>query len=319
MSEYVDIGRVEFAVTYRCNSRCRHCCVEMEKRRAEPAVIDRHLAVDIIHSVCEVYRPSSLMAFGGEPLVYPELVCALHRAAATTGIPRREIITNAGIPRSEGPARDVAFQLAESGVNYISISVDVFHQEHIPLTVVERNVRYYHEAGITDLAWNPCWVVSTQDDNEYNKRTNEVLSALRQLPVKTGSGNLLQPDGRARESLTSYLPARVPTPGGSCEDAPFGVKLDSIDCITVVPSGDIVICSEWSIGNAADEGIVEILERYNPRCIPEAAAILDGGIAALIELCRARGIEPESDGYYSICDMCTSLRLADTKKRSVLR
>ena len=101
-------------------------------------------------------------------------------------------------------------------------------------------------------------------------------------------------------------------PTGSCEDVPYGVNLENIDCITVEPDGDIAICSEWSIGNAVREDIVAILDRYDPRYIPEAATILDGGIPALVGPCQSRGIEPDSDGYFSICDMCTSLRRAVT-------
>lgn len=34
------------------------------------------------------------MTFGGEPLLYPEVVCKIHKAAEEMGIPERTIITN---------------------------------------------------------------------------------------------------------------------------------------------------------------------------------------------------------------------------------
>ena len=154
MNDYLSVRRIEFEVTHRCNSHCVHCQVDDGKRNSRPAVIDRDLAVHIVRRVAKAQSvrsgapPYSLMTFGGEPLLYPDVVCAVHATARDCGIVSREIIANAGTPRSGKEARDLAFRSAASGVTGISISVDAFHQEHIPLQVVERNVRYYVEAGI---------------------------------------------------------------------------------------------------------------------------------------------------------------------------
>jgi pyruvate-formate lyase-activating enzyme len=304
MSDYLDVNRIEFSVTYRCNSHCVHCHVEDRRRRSCPAATDRDLAVEIVRKVAQAYRPNSLMTFGGEPLLYPDVVCAIHAAGKEGGIPHRDVITNAGIPRSGARAREVARRLAESGVTGMWISVDAFHQEHIPLEVVERNVRAYADAGIPRLVWNPCWVVSGEDDNPWNRRTQEVLAALAHLPVEPGEGNVVQPDGHAKEWLADYLPAKIPLPGGSCED------VAEVTCIGIEPDGGVDICWEWTIGNAAEEDILEILDRYDPYEIPEAKALLEGGVATLADLYRAQGVEPEPEGYYSICDMCRSLRRA---------
>ncbi len=96
----MNVQRLEFEVTYRCNSRCQHCQVGEGKRRTHPAVIDRDLAVEIVRKIAQAHHPFSVMTFGGEPLLYPQVVCAIHEAAMLAGIPRREIITNAGTPRS---------------------------------------------------------------------------------------------------------------------------------------------------------------------------------------------------------------------------
>jgi hypothetical protein len=308
MSTCLTVHRLEFSVTNRCNSHCRHCFVEESERRSGPAAIDRDLAVEIVQEVAQAYHPSSLMTFGGEPLLYPDVTCAIHATAADCGIPRRSIITNAGVPRSEEKARALAMGLVESGVTDMVISVDGFHQEHVPLEVVERNARAYAEAGIPELEWNPCWVVSADDDNGWNRRTREVLAALAHLPVKADEGNVLQPDGQARQRLAAYLPARTPMPVGSCEDVPYGSRLDEVTCIGIEPDGGVSICWDWTIGNAGEEDILDILDRYDPYVIPEAKAILDGGVGALVELARTEGVQPDPGGYYSICDLCRSLR-----------
>jgi hypothetical protein len=91
---------------------------------------------------------------------------------------------------------------------------------------------------------------------------------------------------------------------------PYGGRLDQVDCISIEPDGGVSVCWDWIIGVAAPGTIVELLEAYDPYAIPEATAVLKGGIPALAALCRERGVEPDAAGYYSICDACRSLRRA---------
>jgi pyruvate-formate lyase-activating enzyme len=308
MTPYLDLHRLEFSITYRCNAHCLHCQVEDDLRRSAPAAIDPALGAEIVHRVARAYPLRSLMTFGGEPLLYPEAVCAIHQAAQEEGIAHRSIITNAGVPRSEAAFRALACRLVACGVNAVLISVDAFHQASIPLEVVERNARALADAGIEELVWNPCWVVSREHDNAWNRRTREVLDALSHLPAREDEGNVVQPDGHARHALAEFLPPKVPLPAGSCGDMPYTGPLNAIGSIGVEPDGAISICHELAIGNAAQEDVLAILQRYDPYQIPEARALLEGGVSALVELARARGIALDPGGYYSVCDLCRSLR-----------
>lgn len=308
MSPYLDLHRLEFSITYRCSAHCLHCQVEDDLRRSAPAAIDPALGARIVHRVASAYPLRSLMTFGGEPLLYPEALCAIHYAAQEEGIAHRSIITNAGVPCAEAAFRALARRLAESGVNAALISVDAFHQACIPLEVVERNARALADAGIEELVWNPCWVVSREHDNAWNQRTREILAALSHLPAREDEGNVVQPDGHARDALAEFLPPKVPLPAGSCGDMPYTGPLDEIGSIGVEPDGAISVCHELVIGNAAQEDVVEILQRYDPYQIPEARALLQGGVGALVELARARGIALDPGGYCSACDLCRSLR-----------
>jgi MoaA/NifB/PqqE/SkfB family radical SAM enzyme len=308
VNPYLDLHRLEFSVTYRCSAHCLHCQVEDELRRAEPASVDPDLGAGIVHRVAQAYPLRSLMTFGGEPLLYPEAVCAIHQAAREEGIAHRSIITNASVPRSEAAFRALARRLVDCGVNAVLISVDAFHQACIPVEVVERNARALDDAGIEELVWNPCWVVSREHDNPWNQRTREVLDALSHLSAREDEGNVVQPDGHARDSLAEFLPPKVPLPAGTCGDMPYTGPLDAIGSIGIEPDGAVTICHELAIGNAAHEDILDVLQRYDPHQIPETRALLEGGVAALVELARSRGIALDPDGYYSVCDLCRSLR-----------
>jgi hypothetical protein len=316
MNLYLTVKRIEFAVTYRCNSHCVHCMVGDEERGMRPAAIDADLAAQVVRRVSEAYSPSSVMTFGGEPLLFPDVVCAIHKAALENGIGQRQVITNAGWPRSEGAFRALARRLADSGVNDVCISVDGFHQEHIPLEVVERNVRALVDAGIEKVRWNPCWVVSREDDNSWNRRTRAVLGALAHLSVIEDDGNVVQPEGHARTRLHEFMPPKGAFLDGSCGDMPYTGRLDEVSSITLEPDGGISICPEYIIGNAAQRDIVETLRDYDPYRDPYMRAILEGGVAGLVELARAKGLEPDPEGYYSVCDLCRSTRRRLRESRS---
>jgi len=306
MNECLTANRVEFDVTYLCSGKCRHCYAQ--DPGAYPEHIDKSLAVEIVRKIGRKYRPESVMTFGGEPLLFPEVVYAVHKEAGDSGIPCREVITNGYWSRDDKKIREIAKGLAESGVNEIHISVDAFHQEHIPIGIVRKAAEACLEASIEDIAWNPCWLVSEEDDNQYNQRTRFILKELEDLPIRTSKGNVVEPLGRALINLRDFLPPRKAIPAGRCGDMPYASPLDSVKSITVEPDGKVAVCNDFHIGNASETDIIDIVENYNPFEIPEMKAILENGMKGLLDWARAKGVKPDPEGYYSICHMCTDIR-----------
>jgi MoaA/NifB/PqqE/SkfB family radical SAM enzyme len=248
------------------------------------------------------------MTFGGEPLLYPEIIYAIHKEAMKVGIPVRDIITNGFWARKTIEIQEIAEKLVKSGVNEASISVDCFHQEFIPLEIVKKAAESLLKAGITRISWNPCWVVSKDHDNPYNRKTKAILEQLKNLPVEHGEGNIAQPEGRAILWLKDFLPPRTKTPKGKCGDVPYTEELDSVKTICVAPDGRIAVCTDFYIGNAFETDIIEIIEDYDPFKIPEAKAIIESGMEGLINWARTKGVEPDPRGYYNVCHMCIDIR-----------
>ena len=136
MNEYVkNLNRIEFVVTMACTGNCKHCS-EGDHTNCEGS-IDADVAVKAIRQVCEKYQIESLMTFGGEPLLYPEVVCAIHSTATEMGIPKRSLITNGYFAKETNRIKQVVQALKKSGVCKILLSVDVFHQETIPMKLVK--------------------------------------------------------------------------------------------------------------------------------------------------------------------------------------
>lgn len=250
MNEYVkNLNRIEFIVTMACTGRCKHCSEGDHIGYKDH--IDTDAAVRAVREICDNYQIESLMTFGGEPLLYPETACAIHRAAAEKGIPERDLITNGFFTRDFNRIKEVVRNLKDSGVSRILLSVDAFHQETIPLEPVQYFAECAVEAGL-HISLNPAWLVSETDDNPYNVKTREIIQEFRYLQIPVGAGNVIFPSGNALKYLKEYFDDNTDYKN-PYEDDPRDIRSVSFE-----PNGDILH------GNIYKKGILDILEEYQP-------------------------------------------------------
>ncbi len=250
MNKYVNnLNRIEFVVTMACTGKCKHC--SEGKHINCNGHIDTDLAVKSIRDVCGKYKIESLMTFGGEPLIYPEVVCAIHKVATEMGIEKRQLITNGFFSNKKERIEEVVQKLEESGVERMLLSVDAFHQETIPLEPVKYFAECVEKTKI-HIKLSPAWLVSEDDGNPYNLRTREVLKEFENLNISVGSGNVIFPSGNALKYLGEYFDE------GLAYSSPYDEDPRDIKAISFSPNGDVLN------GNVHEKGILDILEAYQP-------------------------------------------------------
>lgn len=250
MNRYLqNLNRIEFVVTNACTGRCRHCSQGDHSSRAEH--INQDAAADAIREICRSYKIKSLMTFGGEPLLYPETVCKIHQTAAELAVPQRDLITNGFFSQDGKRIREVAEQLADSGVCRVLLSVDAFHQETIPLEPVKFFAECVVGLGVP-VALSPAWLVSEEDDNPYNIRTREIINEFSGLEIPTGSGNIIFPSGNAIKYLREYFDQDAGAP------SPYDQNPRDIRAISFSPNGDVLK------GNMYQDKILDIIDGYEP-------------------------------------------------------
>ena len=257
MNEYLrNLDRIEFTVTLACTGKCIHC--SEGSHDGCTGHIDAKAAAEAVRKICGVYRITSLMTFGGEPLLYPGVVCAIHKAASEMGIGKRQVITNGYFSKERERIEAVVRALAESGVNDLLLSVDAFHQETIPLEPVLTFAEYAVECALP-VRLQPAWLVSPEDDNPYNIRTREILREFESLRIPLGSGNVIFPSGNALKYLREYFGETVEA------SSPYDEDPADLRSISFGPDGDVLN------GNIYETDILEIMESYRP--------LLEGGKA----------------------------------------
>lgn len=244
-----NLERIEFTVTMACTGRCKHCS-EGDHVNCR-GHIDAGVAADAVRKICRHFRIRSLMTFGGEPLLYPEVVYAIHYTAREMGIADRQLITNGFFSRSRDRISEVARELAGNGVNDLLLSVDAFHQETIPV----EPVMYFAECIVREgipAELSPAWLVSREDDNPYNRRTREIIGMFDHLNIPTGGGNIIFPEGNALKYLGEYFDDKIEP------SSPYDEDPSDIRSVSFSPDGAVDMMN----GNIYETDIIEILKSY---------------------------------------------------------
>jgi MoaA/NifB/PqqE/SkfB family radical SAM enzyme len=249
MNAYLkNLNKAEFAVTYACTGKCKHCSEGehgLQGERIEPSV-----AAEAVEKICSVYGIKTVMAFGGEPLLHPEAEYAVMNAAYKMNVPKRQVITNGYFSKDPQVIRSTAHRLAECGVNDLLLSADAFHQETIPLETVKKFAAEAKKNGIP-IRLQPAWLVSPYDDNPYNRKTREILQSFSELQIAENQGNVVFPEGNARIYLAEYFKDVIPE--NPYKEDPYDVK-----CISFSPNGDVLN------GNVYERDIMDIIKSYKP-------------------------------------------------------
>ena len=245
------LNKIEFVVTLACNGRCKHCSEGDHVSCGER--IDPLIAAEAVRKISAEYDIKTVMAFGGEPLLYPDTVYAIMSAARELNISKRQIITNGYFSKNIGKICEVSERLADCGVNDLLLSVDAFHQETIPLDVVKAFAVEVKKCGIP-IRLQPAWLVSATDDNPYNKKTREILDSFSDMDIPEGEGNIIFPEGNALKYLAEYFTGELP-------ENPYVEDESDVRCISFSPNGDVLR------GNVYKRDIMEIIADYEPRGI----------------------------------------------------
>ena len=243
-----NLNKIEFVVTYACTGRCKHCS-EGDHASCDER-IDPGIAADAVRKIAAEYDIKTVMTFGGEPLLYPDAVCAIMTAAKELNIPKRQIITNGYFSKNADKMADVAQRLAACGVNDLLLSVDAFHQETIPIDVVKQFASEAKACGIP-IRLQPAWLRSAVDDNPYNRKTREILDSFADMDITANEGNIIFPEGNALKYLAEYFTDNHP-------ENPYVEDPRDVRCVSFEPNGNVLG------GNVYRKDIMEIIKDYAP-------------------------------------------------------
>ena len=245
---FKNLDKIEFPVTYMCTGRCRHC--SLGDKIGTPGSIDPEDAERVIKRISSAYDIKTVMAFGGEPLLFPKTVFRIFSAAAESGIEKRVIITNGYFSNDPDVIENTARKLVERGCIRILLSADAFHRERIPLDRVMIFAKSVLKLLPGGIKVHPAWISGRGADNPYDAETSRIVSEFESMGIAASKGNIIFPEGNAEKYLSEYFdPAKAYV-------NPYIENPEDIRTVSVDPDGS------FFGRNIYQTDVLEILDSY---------------------------------------------------------
>ena len=300
----MNLQRLEFTLTTKCNSQCIHCQANASPLRND--VMDVKDAHNYLTEATAVSNLQSFMVFGGEPMLYPELTIAIFKKAHQLGIPRIDMITNGIWGKDKKKAEKWAEKLKAAGLNKVNMSVDAFHVQHIPIEYPRNAALALLKAGVEEVKWNVAVIESIDAENEYDKETKQIVKKLEPIGIDVNIVKIM-PVGRAVQNLCEFF-QHTPL-HGPCEGDPIlGTPLTNPDSICIEPSGKVDICWNLAIGNAKEKPLSRIISEYEWRKNPTVKILVEEGPMGLLESIEKRPYRLQENQCINKCHLCMEIR-----------
>jgi hypothetical protein len=287
---------------YKCSSNCRHCCYS-----SSPKWPDDYMApsmADEIFSILKGFGCYSVHIGGGEPLLKPEKILDVLKAARKNNINIEYIETNASWYRDEESAKAVLKELKAHGVHTLLISIDPYHNEYIPFWKVKALFQACSKVKMNVFPWQiEFWDELDAMDDRIVHSLDEYMRLFGQdYPLKVLSRYGINLKGRALETYKPMMRKqpfkRILEESGPCKLL-SGIHHFHVDLYgSFIPQS----CPGFSIplkelANGADPGKYRII--YSLESV---------GIGGLTELAKKEyGFMPKAE-YAGKCDLCYDIR-----------
>ena len=300
----MDLRRLEFTLTTKCNSQCIYCQADASPLRNE--VMDVKDAHNYLVEAAAVSDLKSFMVFGGEPMLYPARAIAIFKKAHQLNIPKIDMLTNGIWGKDKQEAETLAWKLKAAGLNTLGISVDAFHLQYIPLEYPRNAAQASLKAGIEQVTWNVAVLESINAANQFDKKTSQILKTLEPVEIEAHIHKVM-PVGRALQKILQYFqPASL---DGPCEgEQPIGNVLTNPDSICIEPSGSVNICWNLPVGNARKTPLSRIITEYDWRKDPIIRTLVEEGPLGLLKHYEKRGYRFQKGQYVNKCHLCIDIR-----------
>ena len=255
--------RVGLLLPERCDAECSHCWFSSGPNRTRS--MEPHEARGYIDQAAEVSTVEWISFTGGEPFLMPEALVELVRYASERGF-KVECATNCSWATSRRQAERRLGELADAGLDTVNISMDDFHQRHIPFERVRSCYEASKELGLKTVIMcassrsNTLGIDEIRlrlgDEGIHDIRAGRPTSPVSALAVETG----FIPVGRA---------ASIPEEEWLIGDGPLdGPCEEVLRDIGIAPSGQVLPCCSAAVlvdyahlGDAWTERLPELLGR----------------------------------------------------------
>ncbi len=285
---------VAFLLTDRCNASCGMCCFSCSPKNR--ALLDVSMVKDYIRQAAELGTVKSVSFSGGEAMLYYDQLRECVAFAKACGL-KSTLVSNGFWGADIEKGRALLGGLVEDGLTDLSLSVDQFHQEFVPIEAVMNAMALAEEFHVLSAI--------TLMDLKDGLSAARSMEALR--PLIYGKNLIVYPAfpaGAAVENIPEDQFIKV------C--APETARCPFDNCFTVLFDGSIMMCcSQFSreipparLGRFGDTSLEEAIANFNHN--PFIYVLLAEGFGFYVDLAKRLGFQVE-ERYSVSCHLCHHL------------
>lgn len=269
---------------------------------------------DNLHHLSKV----GLVVFtGGEPFIYKKEILEVLKHIKLSGPTISRIVTNASWAKSYGVAKRILQEFKDAGLTELNYSVDDFHQQFIPLTIIKNAVDAAIDLNIPVLLAHKTYPGSQSSKVTYESLfqrnipdINEINKEQLHEELFTFSSGYTVPIGRKSEEVNKidWLPE------GYSEINWRGPCTNILNSVNISPNGDLMPCCGlidraiklFYLGNVLDNDLEDIMEKANKNTLFNWLA-LEGPSAIMDFVIEVDNSVKFTGKYVQGCQLCQEL------------
>lgn len=284
---------IGIALTRKCSAACRMCCFECSPERNE--TLSKQEIYDIIDQAKEIEGISRIGFSGGEATLYPDLLFGALAKAKEVGM-TTSLTSNGFWGEDATKCRRILNAFHSVDLNSLTVSIDQYHLEYVPLQSIVNIIRCSRDVGIP--------LTLAVGDSLEGMRAVDILQKLGSDAYTTNI--ILYPfmpvgrGGSIPDPSIHFLPY---DPAWECRNS---------NHLAILYDGSVYPCcsqavygSFLSVGNIREHSLSDIVDSYAGKCI--FSTLRRRGLDWFVKLAKETfGMElPEQ--YNSPCHLCNRL------------
>ena len=144
----MQIKSLAFIMTNKCNAACRMCCFSCSPQNN--TLLNIGLMKDYIRQAYEIGTFKTIAFSGGEAMLYYEQLRDCIAYAHSFGFDTT-LVSNGFWAANYEEGFETLKGLVEAGLTHLSLSVDQFHQEYVPLQSVKNAIHACENLGVLSV------------------------------------------------------------------------------------------------------------------------------------------------------------------------
>lgn len=287
----MDISSVAFIMTDKCNASCKMCCYSCTPKGKQLLHVDRMKAyMDEAKSIPGI---ENIAFSGGEAMMHYDQLLECVSYAANLGF-NATLVTNGFWAADYDRGYEKMKTLVDAGLRQVSVSLDKYHQEFVPIQTAKKALRILKKLGVLSMIT----IMDTKDGSSMGETMDHIRPEIYE------AGLILYPlfeAGAAKKNVAQDQFLRLCKP--ETATCPY-----ANDVVVLFDNSVMMCCSQYShqipmvhIGKFEEDSLAQSIQNF--RQDDFIFILLSQGFGWYVSQMKRMGY-PVRPSYGVACELC---------------